>query len=59
MKNVTNYKNCAPHPAEQKPIEIINLTNIDVEKLPENIQFCLEKSLFQKIKRKLRKSNKN
>ena len=35
MKNVTNYKNCASHPAEQKPIEIINLTNIDGEKLPE------------------------
>ena len=35
MKNVTNYKNCASHPAEQKPIEIINLTNIDGEKPPE------------------------
>ena len=36
-KNATNHKNCVPHPAEQKPIEIIDLTNVDGKELPETL----------------------
>ena len=37
-KNATNYKNCVPHPADQKPIEIIDLTNVDGEEPPETFE---------------------
>ena len=30
-KNADNYKNSIPHPTEQKPIEVIDLTNVDGE----------------------------
>ena len=58
-KNLTNYKNHVPHPVEQKPIEIIDLTNVDGKEPPETferkLQFHLVKSLFQKIKKILLK----
>ena len=37
-KNATNYKNRVPHPADQKPIEIIDLTNVDGEEPPETFE---------------------
>ena len=37
-KNADNYKNCISHPTEQKPIEVIDLTNVDGEKQPETFE---------------------
>ena len=37
-KNAANYKNRVPHPADQKPIEIIDLTNVDDEEPPETFE---------------------
>ena len=33
-----NYKNRILHPAEQKPIEVIDLTNVDGEEQPETFE---------------------
>ena len=37
-KNADNYKNRLPHPTEQKPIEVIGLTNVDGEEQPETFE---------------------
>ena len=37
-KNADNYKNSIPHPTEQKPIEVIDLTNVDGEQQPETFE---------------------
>ena len=37
-KNADNYKNCIPHPTKQKPIEVIDLTNVDGEEQPETFE---------------------
>ena len=37
-KNAGNYKNSIPHPTEQKPIEVIDLTNVDGEQQPETFE---------------------
>ena len=37
-KNADNYKNCIPHPTEQKPIEVIDPTNVDGEEQPETFE---------------------
>ena len=37
-KNADNYKNRLPHPTEQKPIEVIDLTNVDGEEQPETFE---------------------
>ena len=37
-KNADNYKNRLPHPTEQKPIEVIGLTNADGEEQPETFE---------------------
>ena len=37
-KNADNYKNRLPHPTEQKPIEVIGLTNADGEEQPEKFE---------------------
>ena len=37
-KNADNYKDHIPHPTEQKPIEVIDLTNVDGEEQPETFE---------------------
>ena len=37
-KNAYNYKNRIPHPTEQKPIEVIDLTNVNGEEQPETFE---------------------
>ena len=37
-KNVDNYKNRIRHPTEQKPIKVIDLTNVDGEEQPETFE---------------------
>ena len=48
-KNATNHKNCVPHPAEQKPIEIIDLTNVDGKELPETFEKKISNSARRKV----------
>ena len=47
-KNVTNNNNRVPHPAEQKPIEIIDLTNVDGEEPPKFSNSAWRKVGFRK-----------
>ena len=37
-KNADNYKNRILHPTEQKPIEVIDLTNVNGEEQPETFE---------------------
>ena len=37
-KNADNQKNQIPHPTEQKPIEVIDLANVDGEEPPETFE---------------------
>ena len=37
-KNADNYKNRIPYPTEQKPIEVIDLTNVIGEEQPETFE---------------------
>ena len=37
-KNADNYKNSILHPTEQKPIEVIDLTNVNGEEQPETFE---------------------
>ena len=62
-KNADNYKNCIPHPTEQKPIEVIDPTNVDGEEQPETFEkrtpilpdekFVQEKKITKKTSAKI------
>ena len=59
-KNADNYKNHIPHPTEQKPIEVIDLTNVDGEEQPETFEkrtpILPDEKFVQEKQKKLQKN---
>ena len=46
-KNAESFKNCVPHPAEQKPTEIIDLANVDAKEPPETFEKKVSNSAWR------------
>ena len=48
-KNAESFKNCVPHPAEQKPTEIIDLANVDAKEPPETFEKKVSNSAWRNV----------